>query len=98
MHPEEGFERRPYDRKEQAGKKPADDLGIYVVFPGLPVGIDPKAAQNTADGTQHKHHIRKAEIPAVHFPANLVKFTDPGRRLGEAQKWQGKKKDNRSCL
>lgn len=51
MHPEEGFERHPYDRKEQAGKKPAHDLGIYVVFPGLPVGIDPKAAKNATDGT-----------------------------------------------
>ena len=98
MHPEEGFERRPDDRKEQAGKKPAHDLGINVVLSGLPVGIDPKATQNAADGIQHEYHIRKAEIPAVHFPTGLVKFTDPRRRLGEAQKWQGKKKYNRSCL
>ncbi len=51
MHTEEGFERRPYDRKEQAGKKPAHDLGINVVLPGLPVGINPKTTQNATDGT-----------------------------------------------
>lgn len=98
MHPEQGFERRPDDRKEQAGKEPAHDLGVDMMFAGLPVGIYPQAAQDTADSTEHEHHVRKAEIPAVHFTAGLVKFTDARRCLGHAKKRQGKKKDNRGCL
>ena len=84
VYPEKGFERRPDDRQEQAGKEPAYDLGVDVMFAGLPVGIYPQTAQYAADGAEYQHHVRKAEIPAVHFTAGLVKLPDARRRLGHA--------------
>lgn len=55
MHPEQGFEGCPDDRKEEAGKEPTHHLGVYMMFAGLPIGIYPKTAQYATDGTEDKY-------------------------------------------
>lgn len=56
--PVEGFEEDTDKGKEEAGKQPAHDLGVYMmVFPGLPVGIDAQSAEYPRYGSDNKYQV-----------------------------------------
>ncbi len=85
VDPVKGFEYCADDREEKAGKEPAHDLGIDVVFTRLPVGINSQSAKNTTNGTNDQHQVGYTEIPTMHLTASLIKFRYTW--LGQATSW-----------
>ncbi|VTP91424.1 Uncharacterised protein [Sphingobacterium daejeonense] len=81
MNPVEGFKEGTDKSQKETGKKPAHNLCVDVLmFAGLPVGIYPQSANDSADGSDNQYQIRETEIPAVHLPGYFVEFGDA--RLG----------------
>lgn len=84
MNPVEGFEEGTDKGQEKARKKPAHNLCVDVLmFAGLPVGVYPKSADDSADSSDNQYQIRETEIPAVHLPGYFVEFGNA--RLGICQ-------------
>jgi hypothetical protein len=102
LDPIKGFDKGACQDEEQAGKEPADHLGIYrvpvMMAADLPVGINAQAAENAADRANDHDQIGHTEIPATDLLGDRVKITDAGRLLCHATKWQGKKEDSQGCL